>query len=150
MKKLSTILGFIVLATQVIAEPSDKRSLAKTVLVDLGVAERFDVYLTRGADQTAGGPVRNLKLHRWLQGLWIQELGWTKVEEAYLAHFEAKFSEAELRELLALSKSPTVKKLLNAEVEAFRSTFEARNQIFGIFWLRYNSMEFSPPPEALK
>lgn len=126
------------------AEPASKRELAKAVLVELGVPARFDVYLTRGADQLAGGDIRDMKTHKWLQNLWIQELGWTTVERAYVEHFQERFSEAELRELLQLSKNVTLRKLIDEELTVFRATFEQRNRTFARFWHRYNAMEFSP------
>ena len=150
MKKIIYIFAFIVSAAAFAADPRSKKDLAKAVLSELGVASRFDLYLTRGADQVAGGDIRDPKIHQWLQGLWIQELGWSTVEEAYVAHFEAKFSEAELKELLVLSKNPTMKKLMNEELMAFRSTFTQRNKTFARFWYRYNALEFSPPEEAHK
>jgi hypothetical protein len=150
MKNAIYILALVVSASVFAAETQSKKELAKTVLSELGVATRFDTYITLGADQAAGGDIRNPKLHQWHQGLWIQELGWSTVEDAYIAHFEAKFSESELKELLVLSKNPTIKKLLNEELIAFRSTFTQRNKTFARFWHRYNSMEFSPPEEAQK
>ena len=122
-----------------------KRELVKAVLSELGVAARFDGYLVAGADRSAGGTVSDPKTHQWLQELWVQELGWTKCEDAYIAHFESKFSDTELQELMVLSKSPTVRKLLEEELAAYRSTFDLRNKVFSTFWHRYNSLEFRPP-----
>lgn len=150
MKNLITILTVFAFATGLSAQTPSKRELAKTVLSELGVAARFNTYLTGGADQVAGGDIRNPKIHQWLQGIWVQELGWTKVEDAYIAHFESKFSEAELKELLGLSKNPTVKKLLKEELDAYRATFEQRNKTFAVFWRRYNALEFSPPADVTK
>jgi hypothetical protein len=150
MKYLVTILTFLASTTALSAQPTSKREMAKAVLSELGVAARFDSYLTRGADQVAGGDVQNPKLHQWLQGLWVQELGWTTVEDAYIAHFESKFSEAELKELLVFSKNPTVRKLLNEELQAFRATFDRRNKTFAAFWRRYNELQFAPPADATK
>ncbi len=150
MKPLLTLLTIFLFATGLSAQTLTKRELAKTVLTELGVASRFNVYLTSGADQVSGGAIQNPRMHQWMQGLWVQELGWTKVEDAYIAHFESKFSEAELKELLVLSKNPTVRKLLKEEVDAFKATLEQRNKNFAIFWRRYNALDFLPPDNVTK
>ena len=148
MKTFLISLMILAVVAPVSAELS-KRELAKAVLLEIGVSNRFDAYLTRGADHVAGGDIRNPKLHKWLQDLWVEELGWMKVQEAYVSHFEAKFTEAELKELLELSKKPLMKKLLREELEAYRATFEQRNKTFATFWQRDNALVFSPPPDAL-
>ena len=145
MNKLITIFITFLLVASVAAASSSKRELAKAVLIELGVAHRFDTYLTRGADQLIGGGSLQTKHHRWLQNLWIQELGWSMTEDAYVSHFEAKFTSDELSELLELAKKPLIRKLVQQELEAFRVTFDERNRIFARFWQRYNSLEFSPP-----
>jgi hypothetical protein len=150
MKKLPALVAVPALTTSLSAQTPPKRELAKAVLSELGVASRFDAYPAGGADQAAEGDDRHPKFRQWLQGLRVRELGWTKVEEAYIAHFESKFSEAELKELLVLSKNPTVRKLLNEELDAYRATFDQRNKMFAVFWRRYNALEFSPPDDATK
>ncbi len=132
------------------AEPVTKRDRAKAVLQELGISTRFDVYLTRGADQAAGGVIQNAKFHQWQQNLWIRELGWRTVEDAYVVHFETKFTDKELIELHDLAKNPVIRKLLDEELNAFRATFVARNKTFEAFWQKLNSFEFEPPADVLK
>lgn len=151
MKSFAALYFLLLASVPVIAaDRASKRDLARAVLQELGVSARFDAYLTRGADQAAGGVIQNAKLHQWQQKLWVQELGWRTVEDAYIAHFETKFTDKELAELLALSKNPVVRKLLDEELNAFRSTFIARNKNFEVFWRKLNSLEFEPPEDVFK
>ncbi|GET42563.1 No_hits_found [Microseira wollei NIES-4236] len=86
----------------------------------------------------------------WMQALLEQQAGWKYVESKYVAQLEANFSETELRELLNLAKQPSMKKLLQFEIEAYLNTVGERRELLFKVWDDYNSGVFNPPPEVLR
>jgi Uncharacterized protein conserved in bacteria (DUF2059) len=138
--------------SKVIAEKSNmstaKRQLAKEVLAETGIAEEYDLHFNNITDITFPASMTNERFRNWLQGVLTQEAGWKHIEDQYITKLEANFSEAELTELLNLSKQPLMKKLLQTEIQAYSSTAKERRKLLDKVWNDYNSGNISVPPEV--
>lgn len=119
--------------------------LARQVLEGCGVPVRFNAQIGQTVVCVTGGQQVEPRVVSWMQELWQQELGWRTVEQAYIAHFAARFSREELLELVALSKRPVFQKWVREEMNAYRETATAREAAYAGFWQRYNAGEFLPP-----
>jgi Uncharacterized protein conserved in bacteria (DUF2059) len=129
-------------------ETHAKQQLAREVLLELGIAQRYDLYF----DHSMGlvlAPGTNPEFKTWLREMLAQEAGWKYVEDEYVARLEADFSEAELEELLTLSEQPLMKKLLQSEIQAYADTDRERYDLLNAAWINYNEGRINPPPESL-
>ncbi|MEX0271904.1 DUF2059 domain-containing protein [Leptolyngbyaceae cyanobacterium UHCC 1019] len=126
-----------------------KSELARAVLSEIGIAQHYDLYLGNSVDITVA-PFTRPKFHAWLQGILAQQAGWKYAESKYIVRLEATFSEAELKELLTLAKQPVMKKLLQAEVQAYVDAAPERRKLLQKVWNDYNSGRIQMPPEVLK
>jgi hypothetical protein len=139
--------------SQNIAAPplQTKRELAKAVLAEAGIVQRYDLYLGNSIDMVMTSPApSNLKLMAWLKSLVAKEAGWKFAETTYVTQLEASFSAPELKQLLALAKQPLVKKLLQAELNAYSTAGGERRKRFFQVWDDYNSGRFNIPAEVLR
>ncbi|PZV16680.1 MAG: DUF2059 domain-containing protein [Leptolyngbya sp.] len=127
-----------------------KPELARAVLSEIGTAQHYDQYLGNIVDFAFAPATYKPKFHAWLQGVLAREAGWKHAESNYIARLEATFSEAELKELLTLSKQPLVKKLLQAEVQAYADAAPERRKRLDKVWNDYNSSRIPMPPEVMK
>lgn len=127
-----------------------KPELARAVLSEIGIAQRYDRYLGNIIDMVVTPATNKPKFHAWLQGVLAREAGWAYAESKYLARLESMFSEAELQELLTLSKQPVMKKLMQAEVQAYTDASPERRKLLQKVWDNYNSGQIQIPPEILK
>jgi hypothetical protein len=126
-------------------EPS-KYKLANDVLLDIGIAKRYDMHF----DHLMGtliGKGDDFNLYTRFRKMFVREIGWTHFKDAYVERLEADFSEDELKELLNLSKQPVIKKLLQSEVEAYMDTSKQRFKIGFELWENYNNGKISLPPD---
>jgi hypothetical protein len=126
-----------------------KKKLAKEVLSEIEIAKQYDLYLNNSIDITISASRKNEKLRKWLQSVLAKEAGWKHIENQYITQLEANFSEAELTELLNQSKQPLMKKLLQAEIQAYTNASEERRKLLDKVWNDYNSGIITPPPEVL-
>lgn len=135
-----------------IATPiQSKQELVKAVLAEAKIAEQYDRYLSSSVDLALNPETaKNAKFVAWMEALVVREAGWKYIEAKYVAQLEARFSEIELRKLLDLAKQPLIKKLLQAEIEAYADATGERRRLLSKFWDNYNLGLFSPPPEVLK
>lgn len=137
--------------SQNIAEPpiQTQRELAKAVLAEAGIDQRYDLYLGNSIDMAMFSPEpRNLKLMAWLKSLVAKEAGWKFAETTYVTQLEANFSAPELKELLALAKQPLMKKLLQADLDAYVAAGGERRKRFFQVWDDYNYGKFDIPAEV--
>lgn len=137
--------------SQNIAALPTKRELVKSVLADTGISQRYDLYLGNSIDMamTPETP-NNSKLMAWLKLFVQKEAGWNYAESAYVTGLEAKFSTSELQEILALAKQPVMKKLLQAELDAYVAAGSDRRKRFFQAWDAYNSGQVNIPSEVLR
>ncbi|AFY96000.1 DUF2059 domain-containing protein [Chamaesiphon minutus] len=142
-------------STQVVApkkvalDNSSKRALVKELMTKIGIDRKYDLYVGGNADLSL--PVgAKPKFRQWMQKLIASEAGWKKIEDRYLARFEANFSENELRELLQLAKQPAMQKLVRTEIQAYIDTAETRQKFLSQLWDEYNSGKFTPPAEITR
>jgi hypothetical protein len=136
---------------QIAAPPlQTKRELAKAVLAEAGIAQRYDLYLGNSIDMAMASPApSNLNLMAWLKSLVAKEAGWKFAEPTYVTQLEANFSAPELKELLALAKQPLMKKLLQVDFDAYVAAGGERRKQFFQVWDGYNSGQFNVPAEVL-
>ncbi len=127
-----------------------KQELARAVLSEIGIAQQYDRYLGNIVDITVAPANYKPKFHTWMQGVLAREAGWKHAESKYLTRLEATFSEAELQELLTLAKQPLMKKLMQAEVQAYGDAAPERRKRLDKVWNDYNSGRIQMPPEILK
>jgi hypothetical protein len=127
-----------------------KQELAQAVLSEIGIAQRYDQNLGNIVDIVVPSATNKPKFHAWMQGVLAREAGWKHAESSYLARLEATFSEAELKELLTLAKQPLMKKLLQAEIQAYAAAGPDRRKRLEKVWNDYNSGQIQIPPEILK
>ena len=127
-----------------------KQELARAVLSEIGIAQHYDLYLGSIVDIVAPPTTNKPKFHEWLQGVLAREAGWSHAESSYPARLESTFSEAELKELLTLAKRPVMKKLLQAEVQAYADAAPKRRKRLDKVWNDYNSGRIQMPPEVMK
>lgn len=127
-----------------------KKELARQVLSEIGIAKRYDLYLSNSIDLTIPASTNNGKLREWLQGVLAKEAGWKHIEAQYITSLEVNFSEAELKELLNFSKEPLMKKLLQTEIQAYVDASKQRRKLFEQVWNDYNSGKITPPQDILR
>ncbi|MBM0743219.1 DUF2059 domain-containing protein [Phormidium sp. CLA17] len=127
-----------------------KQELAQAVLSEIGIAQHYDRYLGNSVDIVVAPATNRPKFHAWLQGVLAREAGWSHAKSSYLARLEATFSEAELKELLTLSKQPLMKKLMQTEVQAYVDASPERRKRLQKVWDDYNSGRIQIPPEVAK
>jgi Uncharacterized protein conserved in bacteria (DUF2059) len=137
----------VVASKKIAIENSSKRALAKELMTKIGIDRKYDLYVGGNADLSL--PVgAKPKFRQWMQKLIASEAGWKKIEDRYLARFEANFSETELRELLQLAKQPVMQKLIRTEIQAYVDTAETRQKLLSQLWDEYNSGKFTPPADV--
>ncbi|ALF53519.1 hypothetical protein ACX27_12805 [Nostoc piscinale CENA21] len=125
---------------------TSKYKLATEVLLEIGIAQRYDMYF----DHLIGtliGKGDDFKLYARFRKMFAREIGWRHFKDAYAARLEADFSEDELKKLLNLSKQPVMKKLLQSEVKAYMDTSKQRFKMGFELWENYNNGKISLPPE---
>lgn len=127
-----------------------KQELARAVLSEIGIAQRYDRDLGNIVDIIVAPATYKPKFHAWMQGVLAREAGWKHAESNYLARLEATFSEAELKELLTLAKQPLMKKLMQAEVQAYADAAPERRKRLDKVGDDYQSGRIQMPPEILK
>lgn len=129
-----------------------KQELARAVLSEIGIAQQYDRYMGNIVDMiVAPAPATyKPKFHAWMQGVLAREAGWKHAESNYLARLEATFSEAELKELLTLAKQPLMKKLMQAEVQAYTDAAPERRKRLDKVGDDYQAGRIQMPPEILK
>lgn len=123
-----------------------KYKLASELLLEIGIAERYDMHF----DHLMGtliGKGDDFKLYARFRKMFIREIGWKHFKDAYAARLAADFSEAELKELLNLSKQSVMKKLLQSEVKAYMDTAKQRFKMGFELWNNYNNGQISLPPD---
>jgi N-acyl-D-aspartate/D-glutamate deacylase len=129
------------------AKPSvpsiSKQALARTVLTEFGIGQRYDLYF----DHMTGALIigSDLKMRKRFNQMFVREAGWKHLEDKYVATFEADFSEAELQELLEIAKRPAIVKLLQAEVKAYDGTASDRYKLSSNLWENYNNATINLP-----
>lgn len=128
---------------------NSKRQLARELLVELGIGKQYDLYFWNSVDIAYGTGTRT-KFSEWLQQTLARVAGWKHVESQYVSRLEANLSEAELQELLELSKRPLMKKLLRAEIQAYEETAEKRARLLYRAWDDYNSGKIKIPSNLMK
>jgi hypothetical protein len=126
-----------------------KQELAKELLAEIGIAQKYDMHFASIIDM-AVAPASKPKFDAWLQGVLVQGAGWKHAEAKYIARLEADFSEAELQELLNLSKQPLMKKLLQSEVLAYGDVGKERRKLLFQVWDDYNSGKIEAPKDILR
>ncbi|CAN1212514.1 DUF2059 domain-containing protein [Tumidithrix helvetica PCC 7403] len=127
------------------AKETSKHKLASELLVEVGIAKRYDMHLDQMMGALVGSGVE-LKIHESFKKMFVREIGWKHFKDAYAARLEADFSEDELKELLNLSKQPVMKKLLQSEVKAYRDTSKQRLKKGFELWENYQNNNISLPP----
>ncbi|MBL1176581.1 DUF2059 domain-containing protein [Pantanalinema sp. GBBB05] len=123
-----------------------KSELASELLIETGIAKRYNMHF----DHLMGvliGNGKDSKLYTRFRGMFVREIGWEHFKDAYAARLAADFSEDELKELLALSKQPVMKKLLQSEFNAYIDTSEQRFRMGFELWNNYNMGRISLPPD---
>ncbi|HEY9828648.1 MAG TPA: DUF2059 domain-containing protein [Stenomitos sp.] len=123
-----------------------KNKLADDVLLESGIAQRYDMHF----DHLIGtliGKGDDLKLYQRFRKMFTREIGWTHFKEAYAAKLASDFSEDELKELLSLSKQPLMQRLLKSEVNAYLDTSKKRYKMGYELWNNYNNEKISLPLE---
>jgi len=141
----SQSLPFPISQSRPVAQETNKSKLASQVLQELGIAKRYDLHF----DHLIGtliGQGDDVDLYARFRSMFVREIGWEHFNDAYVARLEADFSEAELNELLKLSKKTVLKKLLMSEVNAYLDTSEQRFQMGFDLWNNYNNGSISLPP----
>jgi hypothetical protein len=129
------------------AAETSKHKLATEVLLEIGIAKRYDMHFDHSMGTLIIGNGSDLKLLARFRKMFVRELGWKHFKDAYAARLEADFSEDELKELLNLSKQPVVKKLLLSESKAYMDTSKQRLKMGFELWDNYNNDKVSLPPE---
>jgi hypothetical protein len=136
--------------SEVVAATKSKQELAREVLAEIGIAQRYDLHFMGIADMSVGPLTSKSKFYAWLHQLMVQGAGWKHAEAKYIARLESDFSEAELQELLSLAKQPLLKKLLKAEFQAYEEVTPERRKLLLQVWDDYNSGKINVPPDILK
>ncbi|MEE3715237.1 DUF2059 domain-containing protein [Tumidithrix elongata RA019] len=127
------------------AKEASKHKLASEVLVEAGIAKRYDMHFDHVLGSLIGSG-EEIKIHERFRKMFVREIGWKHFKDAYAARLEADFSEDELKELLNLSKQPAMKKLLQSEVKAYMETSKQRFKMGFDLWNNYNNGNISLPP----
>jgi len=125
---------------------TSKYKLATKVLIELGIAGRYDMHF----DHVIGsliGKSDDFKLYTRFRKMFVREIGWKYFKDTYAARLATDFSEDELTELLNLSKRPLMKKLLQSEVKAYMDTSKQRFKMGSELWNNYNDGKISLPPD---
>jgi hypothetical protein len=139
-----------VIHSELATTAQSKQALVTAVLSEVGLPRRYNTYLGNSIDIAVSPETfKKDKFIAWMQALFVKEAGWSHVEAQYVDQLKANFSEAELKELLALAKRPLVKKLIQTELAAYSKTTEKRRRLLFELWNNYNTGEFTPPPDAL-
>ncbi|BAZ36628.1 hypothetical protein NIES4101_25470 (plasmid) [Calothrix sp. NIES-4101] len=128
------------------ARETTKYKLATEVLLEIGIAQRYDMHF----DHLMGtliGKGDDFKLYTRFRKMFAREIGWRHFKDAYAARMEADFSEDELKKLLNLSKQPVMKKLLQSEVKAYMDTSKQRFKMGFDLWDNYNNGKINLPPD---
>lgn len=128
-----------------------KEDLVMAVLSEAKTPNRYDLYLGNSIDiALPPETTSNVRFMNWIQALFAKEAGWSHIEDQYTTQLKEKFSEAELRELLNLVKQPLVKRLVQAEIEAYSASAKERRRLLSKLWDNYNRGMFKPPSETLQ
>ncbi|WP_019498063.1 hypothetical protein [Pseudanabaena sp. PCC 6802] len=135
--------------SEVAAATKSKQELAREVLTEFGIAQRYDLHFMGIVDMGVG-PTSRPKFYTWLHQVLVQGAGWKRTEAKYVARLESDFTEAELQELLSLAKRPLFKKLLKAEFQAYDDVTPDRRKLLNQVWDDYNSGKIDAPPDILK
>jgi hypothetical protein len=141
---------FLVGCTATAIPTKSKQELAREILTEIGVAQKYDMHFANVIDMVGNPDSSKPKFDAWLQGILVQKAGWRHAEAKYITRLEADFSEAELQELLNLSKQPLMKKLLQAEVQAYADVGNERRKLLFQVWDDYNSGKIEAPKDILK
>ncbi|MBW4619638.1 MAG: DUF2059 domain-containing protein [Cyanosarcina radialis HA8281-LM2] len=134
---------------ETVVTSQSKKELAREVLLEIGIAKRYNLYLSNSIDLGLADTSSHAKLREWLHEIMVREAGWAKIEEQYVARLEADFSESELQELLKLAKQPVMKKLLQNEIQSYSDSSKARQKLLFQVWDDYSSGRINPPKEVL-
>jgi hypothetical protein len=134
--------------SEIITTVQSKQDLARAVLLETGIAKQYDLYLDNCFDIAFLNP-SDTRLRAWLRGISTQAAGWNHVEEQYIAQLVTHFSQAELKQLLNLAKQPLMKKLLQAEIQAYIDSSVARRKLLAKVWEDYQVGAITPPTEVL-
>jgi hypothetical protein len=117
--------------SEIVATAKSKQELAREVLAEMGIAQRYDLHFIGIVDivDMAVGPTSKPKFQAWLHQVIVQGAGWKRTEAKYIARLESDFTEAELQELANLAKQPLFKKLLKAEFQAYEDVTPDRRKL---------------------
>ncbi len=139
-------LSVICLFTTCLAEAGEEArlQLANEVIVKLKIPERHD-YDVRSVPPSVTDATAEGRLQIWLGEVRVREMGWSKIKDAFIEAFAARYTEIELKELLVRLDDPLMAKVLSSELELKPETAKLRAKLFQDYWARYNSGEFSPP-----
>jgi hypothetical protein len=135
--------------SEVATTTKSKQELAREVLAEIGIAQRYDLHFM-GIVDMAVGPTVKPKFQAWLHQIIVQGAGWKHTEAKYIARLESDFTEAELQELSILAKQPLFKKLLKAEFQAYEEVTPDRRKLLNQVWDDYNSGKIDAPPDILR
>ncbi|QUY40386.1 DUF2059 domain-containing protein (plasmid) [Acaryochloris sp. 'Moss Beach'] len=128
-----------------LATGDSKTKLVRDVVLEIGIAQQYDLHLNNTTDALIPSSSSNKKWRIWLQEIVEKEAGWRNIEDQYIAHLEANFSEAELNKLLNLAKQPVMKKWLQANMKAYSNVAPTRQKLLEKVWFDYNSGKITPP-----
>lgn len=131
--------------SKISAKETYKFKLATDVLLEMGIAKRYDMYF----DHMIGSLIGNgddFKLYARFRKMVTKEIGWEHFKDAYAARLETDFSQDELKELLNLSKQPVMKKLLQSEFNAYLNTSKQRFKMGYALWDNYSNGKIVLPP----
>lgn len=128
------------------ATTQSKEKLVREVLIELEIAQQYDLYLNSSIDMAIPASKGTDRWREWLQGVVKEEAGWEYIEDQYISQLKSDFSADELAELVNLAKHPLMKKLLQTNMKAYMNAAPKRRKLLGKVWSDYNSGKISPPP----
>jgi hypothetical protein len=81
---------FLVGCTATATPAKSKQELAREILTEIGVAQKYDMHFASIIDM-AVAPASKPKFDAWLQGILVQGAGWKHVEAQYIAPPRSRF-----------------------------------------------------------
>ncbi len=70
--------------SEIVTTVKSNQELAREILLDIGIAERYDFYLGNSVDITIPASTKNSEFRAWLQGVLVREAGWKHIEDKYI------------------------------------------------------------------
>jgi hypothetical protein len=128
---------------ELLARSGSKQELAQTVLVNIGIAQQYDLYFDHAVGILVAS--NDAKFKSGLRAMMAREAGWKKTQNDYVTQLTADFSIGELQELLRLSKRPLLQRLLRSEIQVYNQTSPKRHQLLNEVWTNYNEGKITLP-----